>query len=431
MPMNFKTLRVMLPIHILNRKPVMIRAPHGVGKSEFIYQIAKIAGNLVGEDHAELPVIEQRPSQMPDAGDVRGLPWKSADNSSTSWLPPDWFKRCCDEACVLLLDEFDRGQADVRMCLMELTDSRKINGRTLHPNTIIVACCNGGDTSSQYQVADLDPAELSRWAVIDFAPEVEEWLEWACAGNVQKPVTDFITAQKDHLEHKGDFEPGKVYPCRRSWTNFSRACERAKLFDDPKSNSGTIYNVGTAYVGFEASIAFVDFLKSYKTMVTAANIMDEGKFELLKDATITDLCGLCDRIKNDGYLAKDFTETQCDNFCGLFLRLPSEVGMKLFNEMQSNVNNLRAVNHNTRVVLDGQCAAHGASPATNKLLENITGTQKTAEAPAPAATTAAVVVPATTTAPVAKKRGRGRPKGSKNKPKTVAHAVEDYEPKIV
>ena len=66
----------------------------------------------------------------------------------------------CTEACVLFFDEIDRATMEVRQGIFELTDSRKINGHYLHPDTVIIGAVNGGEHGSQYQVGEFDPAEV-------------------------------------------------------------------------------------------------------------------------------------------------------------------------------------------------------------------------------------------------------------------------------
>jgi MoxR-like ATPase len=200
--------------HVLDaRFPVLIRGRHGVGKSEVVYQTAARRG---------LDVVERRASQMTE-GDLLGLP-DTADLSdgrkATTWNAPDWLVTACTEPVVLFLDEVDRATVEVRQGLFELTDSRKINGWHLHPGTLVLAAVNGGENGAQYQVGEMDPAELDRWTVYDIEPSVEDWLNWA-NGKVDPILWDFINAERAHLEHGGEHEPNKVYPSRRSWVRFN------------------------------------------------------------------------------------------------------------------------------------------------------------------------------------------------------------------
>jgi MoxR-like ATPase len=81
MNLDFQTfLRIAKPI--LDAKlPLLLRGRHGIGKSQVVYQIAA---------ERNLPVVERRASQMSE-GDLVGLPVISGD--TTSWNPPDWFKK--------------------------------------------------------------------------------------------------------------------------------------------------------------------------------------------------------------------------------------------------------------------------------------------------------------------------------------------------
>ena len=164
MAIDFATFLNVAP-HILNSKlPVLMRGRHGVGKSEVVYQIAATR---------DLPVVERRASQMTE-GDLLGLP-DVADTSingrkATTWNAPDWLVTACEQPVLLFLDEVDRATMEVRQGLFELTDSRKLNGWHLHPETLIVAAVNGGEHGAQYQVGEMDPAELDRWTVFDVEP---------------------------------------------------------------------------------------------------------------------------------------------------------------------------------------------------------------------------------------------------------------------
>ena len=142
---------------------------------------------------------------------VRGAGWCRLELSE-----PDWLKQACEEPVCLFLDEVDRATLEVRQGIFELTDSRKLNGHNLHPDTIIFAAVNGGEHGEQYQVNEMDPAELDRWSVWDIEPTVEDWLAWA-KENVDSLIWDFINQNRGHLEHNGDIEPNKRYPSRRSW----------------------------------------------------------------------------------------------------------------------------------------------------------------------------------------------------------------------
>ena len=261
MAIDFKTFTSVAPHVLAVKKPLMLRGRHGVGKSELVYQIAAELG---------LPVVERRASQMTE-GDLVGLP--RTDGDVTSFCPPDWLADACNRAVLLFLDEVDRAIPEVRQGIFELTDSRKIFGNYLHPDTVVIAAVNGGEHGSQYQVGEMDPAELDRYTTFDVEPTVDDWLGWA-NGRLDALVVDFIRNNVAHLEHNDDPEPNKVYPSRRSWQRFSDTVGAAGLLLAGDSNP-TVYSLASAYVGFEAAVAFNDFEANYSKVVSVADVLEK------------------------------------------------------------------------------------------------------------------------------------------------------------
>ena len=314
MSVDFKTFLNIVP-HVTDiKKPVLLRGRHGIGKSEIVYQFAEVK---------DLPVVERRASQMTE-GDLLGLP--SVEGGVTAWCAPDWLHRACTEPVVLFLDEVDRATPEVRQGIFELTDSRKISGNVLHPDTLIFAAVNGGEHGSQYQVGEMDPAELDRWTVFDVEPTVEDWLTWA-NDNVNSMVWDFVNQNRSHLEHGGEFEPNKVYPSRRSWKRFNDCLVTSGLLEQEGND---IFHLASAFVGFEAAIAFNDFVSNYEKNVTVEMILDEGKVDLTKDFNINDHCALIDKMDAAATFGTVLTDDQVQNLADYFVTLGSEPAMKMW-----------------------------------------------------------------------------------------------------
>ena len=312
--------------HVTNvRKPVLLRGRHGIGKSTVVYQYAA---------KQNMEVVERRASQMTE-GDLVGLP--SIEGNSTSFNPPDWFKAACDRPVVLFLDEVDRATLEVRQGIFELTDSRKLNGHTLHPDTLVFAAVNGGEHGAQYQVGEMDPAELDRWTVFDIEPSVEDWLSWAKDSDVSDEVWNFINQNRAHLEHTDDFEPNKVYPSRRSWERLDQCLAQADLL---KEASPALYNLTAAFVGFEAAVAFNDFVLNYDRQVTVEDILVHGNFAKVADFGINDHTAIIDKFEAEETFHEELDQARVDNLARYFVMLPSEVAMKLWTVMgKGDVNN--------------------------------------------------------------------------------------------
>ena len=329
MAIDFKTFVSVAPHVLAVKKPLMLRGRHGVGKSELVYQVASEMG---------LSVVERRASQMTE-GDLVGLP--RTDGDVTSFCPPDWLDDSCKRAVLLFLDEVDRATMEVRQGLFELNDSRKINGWHLHPETLIVAAVNGGEHGAQYQVGEMDPAELDRWTVFDVEPSVEDWLKWA-NGSVDGILWDFVNMNRAHLEHIGDFEPNKVYPSRRSWVRFNDTSVPAGVFGE---EGDLLFNLATAFVGFEAAGSLRDFVEKYEWQVTIEDILDAGDLSKTAKWGINDHSAMIEKFEAAAVFKETLTSEQVANLAAYFVSLPSEVAMKLWTVLgdTDNIDNVVAL----------------------------------------------------------------------------------------
>lgn len=353
---DFDTLlRVVGPIMNEN-KPLLLRGKHGVGKSEVVYQMAerlfwdeknKRTVYLSPEKTAPKGVIlgysvtERRISQMTE-GDLIGLP--VIQGNRTSFNPPDWYKEACEKPVLLFCDEVDRGTIEVRQGLFEMTDSRKLNGHKLHPGTIIVAAVNGGKYAAQYQVGEMDPAELDRWSVFDVEPTVEDWMNWAKLEkdgkrNIHSTIVDFLNTNRNHLEHIGEFEPHKKYPSRRSWKRANDVLDNGNYLNEHHKD---IVILASAFVGMEAAVAIGDFVKNQKKIVMPTDILDKGLIDLTKMFNINEHSALISRMEQQNSLKDNLSDKQIGNLGKYYMTLPSECAAVLFKIMgdTSNMENI-------------------------------------------------------------------------------------------
>ena len=319
MAIDFKTFNKIVGYVLADKKPVLIRGRHGIGKSQVIYQTAKAL---------DLPVVERRASQMTE-GDLMGLP--SVEGASTKWNAPDWFKTACENKVLLFLDEVDRATLEVRQGIFELTDSRKLNGWHLHPETLIMAAVNGGEHGGNYSVGEMDPAELDRWTCFDIEPTVEDWLDWA-KPNVHGLVWDFINQNRNHLEHTDDPEPNKVYPSRRSWHRLNDCLVKGGLVED-KESLDVVYHLACGYVGFEAAVALKDFAKNYESQLTVEAVLD-GAVDKVKDLSTHKVNALNEKMTV--FLSEnELTDKQVDNLAAYFGNIPAELAVHFWGQVAS------------------------------------------------------------------------------------------------
>ena len=140
-----------------------------------------------------------------------------------------------------------------------MTDSRKLNGHNLHPDTIIFAAVNGGEHGEHYQVNEMDPAELDRWSSGTSSPRLKIGLPGA-KKMLMASIWDFINQNRSHLEHNEDIEPNKRYPSRRSWDRLDKVLKQA----DALEAGPAMFNLAQSFVGFEAAVALNDYAQELR-----------------------------------------------------------------------------------------------------------------------------------------------------------------------
>ena len=340
MAIDFVTFRDYAIASLMARHPVMMRGPHGIGKSTVAYDLAKEIGEMLG--HSDYPVVEARISQKTE-GDISGIP--VVNGKYTIFLPPWFLHEAMTKPVCLFFDEVDRGIPEVRQAIMELTDSRKCDGRFLHEDTVILAATNSGEGSSKYQTGELDAAENDRWAIWDVKITHDTWLDWA-HGKVDKVIWDFISKNPEHLIYdlEQPFVPGKRYPSPRSWERYNKAVkvmEKTKGGFGKEANPSWLFGLACGYLGDEAAFAFRDFFTNYDHQVEISEILVDGKFELAKDWDIVQHGAFCKKMLAQGWFDPDegqvFKDDTILNNAAHYLMeyVDPELFMKVFVDLSS------------------------------------------------------------------------------------------------
>jgi hypothetical protein len=322
---SFNTFNNIVDIVAAARHPILIRGRHGIGKSHLVYQYAKKVGKRV---------VERRASQMTE-GDLIGLPTlqQKKDVLVTKWAASEWFHDACENPVILFFDEVDRGCLEVRQGLFELCDSRKLAGKYIHPDTEMFAAINGGEHGANYQVSDMDPAELDRYTTFDLEPTVEDWLSWG-KDNVLVEVWDFINNNRSHLEHVDSFEPNKKYPSRRSWVRTSEALEKSNLLG--KGATPELQAVIQGFVGFEASTAFTDFIRNYSRQVKVEDVLNGKALKMTAKYSLHEHLALVEKMEACETFKEELSDTECKNVAEYYVSLPSEAATKFASILKGN-----------------------------------------------------------------------------------------------
>lgn len=293
------------------RVPILLRGAHGIGKSQIPKYLKKVLGYET--------LIDKRLSQESEGG-MLGIP-RFHEEGYTTYTPTDWIWKASKEPCILFLDEIDRAEMQLKNGAFQLMDSRTINGTRMHNDTIIIGAINGGIHGKRYMVHPMDPAELSRYFIIDLEPTVNEWLKWAEEEGIHPNIISFIKKYPSYLQHDGEFKNDKVYPCRRSWERLSSVIEENKL--DFIQDSKKIYNISICAVGFETATSFSSYCSNDNTIDLSAKALLSGKFESYKKLTNSQIMEAM--LNLETYEKEnELSDDDCKMIISFYLKCPDE-----------------------------------------------------------------------------------------------------------
>ncbi len=304
--MNIKQTKDMLlnlPIEIA----ILISGNHGIGKSAIVKQVAKFL---------DIPCIDFRLSQN-DVGDLKGMPFHV--KGRTVFAPPEFFPiREADaielkdflglaedislgrygDRGILFLDEINRANREVQQAAFELVLDRRLNLRSLPDGWRVVAAINGD--SNLYTVNDMEPAFLSRFALIDLKPTLQEWLSWAEGeGHIHDSISQFIRKQSDFLDPTPEAIKEasvrgvvKVHD-RRAWEMLSKTITKfesdyeagqrpIRILAKKEEAYSELILVAGAFVGSMASVAFKSFIEMDYDALDANIILNKMDDEIEK-----------------------------------------------------------------------------------------------------------------------------------------------------
>lgn len=364
-------------------RSILVRGRPGIGKSQSVYQIAadlrsdtyKDVRNCVAmtkEFEAEasfkkivrkfwkkhdndpkyngydrdiwhydmgIPVVERRLSQISE-GDIVGIPFDGG--IGTIFKPTEWLMLTARWPVILFLDELNRAIKQVEQATFQIADSKAFYGHLLHDETRVYVACNIGD---QFDVENMDPAAISRYATVDLDPSLDDWLNWA-SEECNLALVEFIRANPRMIEHKEEFEPNKKYPDRRAWANLDAELTQSGLYETP--NEPMFLNMGASMVGFAAANAFWSYCKERAIDISAKDIVTDwqrAKTRLPKTSTekhtqkLIELAGkLTDLLKKT-----KMTNEEAKNVGDFMRDAPPEATMSVWKVVASDRHNLRII----------------------------------------------------------------------------------------
>lgn len=243
---------------------IMLWGPPGIGKSDFVRQLAVIIERETGK---KVNIIDVR-LLLFNPIDLRGIPTASEDKSVAVWLKPKIFQmdESDDVINILFLDELSSCAPSVQAAAYQITLDRIIGEHRLPDNCIVIAAGNRvTDKSVTYKMAK---ALANRLCHIEITASFSSWLKWARKNGINHKVIDFLAARQDYFMA---FDPQKddlAFPTPRTWEMVSKVLE---VYDgDEKAAHSMI----AGCVGSGAASEFVMFCNVYHKLPSIDDIFD-------------------------------------------------------------------------------------------------------------------------------------------------------------
>ena len=232
------------------KRPPLLIASHGVGKSQLLEQSAREMG---------IDYIVRDLSLM-EPVDLIGLPKLSTD--CTIYLPPKFLPT--KGKGLLVFEELNRCETCMRAPCLQLLTTWCLNDYRLPDGWLTAAAVNPAD--EDYEVADLDAALLSRFTQFRVVPDRVEWLAWAHGAGTEPSVIRYV--QDDATV----FDDPASNP--RAWEYVS---DLVKAADHSMAAAETLKALIMGTVGDERGIAFCATLTNRDRSLHATDVIEAYK----------------------------------------------------------------------------------------------------------------------------------------------------------
>lgn len=278
------------------RKSIMLKGTHGIGKTEWVTQLAKDLG---------LKLVIWHASHAADAGDITGLPFKVTETDTetgetrevTKFAKPQWMIQ--NQPVLLLLDEINRGLSIALNAIMQLTNNGTYDDISLPEGSRIFACINP-EEDGKYDVGTMDAAQLDRFAIYEFKPTVEEWVDWAIKAGLDSRVVQYINTHHTMLDPYSNNElvksvQGKdcgVLPSRRAWECVSKTIQNGDKERAWEGQKGInlLTEIMNGIVGTGATLDFIAYFKSAGNSLNPKTLMELPEITDKERKAIAKLC---------------------------------------------------------------------------------------------------------------------------------------------
>ena len=253
--------------------PLTVGSP-GIGKTELHQAIAK-QFNLKFLD-IRLPTH--------DVTDLSGFPWPDHDRGKMGFLPTDLFPLETDpipdgyDGWYIHFDEITSCRDEMQVACYKVLLDKMVGQEKLH--TRAVMACSGNLASDNAIVNGLSTAMQSRLIHYEIRVDLDTYLKWAGANDIDYRIKGFLNFRPDLLHSFDPDHDDFTYACPRTYTFHSKLLKRWGNITEFSHNQVLSMN-GT--IGHAVTHEFITYCLVYKDLITFDDIIKDPKNAAISD----------------------------------------------------------------------------------------------------------------------------------------------------
>lgn len=247
-----------------------LMGPPGIGKSAIAHQIADDIRAKLGADFGGL-IVEQ--PVFKEATDTR-LPYLLPDKPGQfNWASPGWLPNPDDPRLWLfLVEELPQADASMQKFLSPLLWEKRYGDVPLPRRTRVIA--TGNRLSDRAGANRVFTHTRDRFCALYLKADLEIWINWAHANNVDPMVIAYLRYQPDSLFQ---FDPNSLDrpTTPRSWAMLAQLLRLTP--------ADTLLNVAAGCLGIGVGRAFCEFFRRETELPELADVLANPKKAKLPD----------------------------------------------------------------------------------------------------------------------------------------------------
>jgi hypothetical protein len=242
MQLTHEELAKVLKITYLNKTPIDIKGPPGIGKSELVREFANVTSNdekrifcawneISNAEKIEfvtdpekikkyLIFVDTRLTQM-DPTDLKGFPDKTSNY--IKWVPNLVYYVLSDPnaKAIVFFDEANLAPPSVQAACYQIFNDHCI-GETPIAKGVFVISAGNRVADNQEVFPEAPPLRNRKFNYELLPPSVKDWSRWAYDNGVDSRVIAFVSWKEEYLFKYDEESKSDSFPTPRSWTKLGR-----------------------------------------------------------------------------------------------------------------------------------------------------------------------------------------------------------------